>query len=179
MSVAWPYALLGGLLVFVLPGYSLTKALFPEWRVRGGGGWVRGVEIAALSLVGSVSITVLAGFGLLDVSPSGFQASWSNPTLEIILAAVTVAALGVAIVRGAFARVPPAGPTLEPEPGVGGGWAVVRQLDGLAREERSLRRSLRQAPPGSEEEARLRKALDAVRELSESVRSARERELAG
>ncbi|HZY70823.1 MAG TPA: DUF1616 domain-containing protein [Thermoplasmata archaeon] len=179
MSVLWPFAVLGGLLVFVLPGYALTRALFPEWRVRGEGGWVRGVEIASLSLIGSVSMTVLVGFGLLNVSPSGFQASWSEPTLEIVLAAVTVAGLVVAAARGAFSKVPPGGPDSEPDPGFGGGWEVIRQLDRLAREERSLRRSLRTAPPGSEEEMRLRREIEVVRSSAESVRAARERELAG
>jgi len=78
----------GGLLLFFVPGYALTKAVFPEWRVRGRNAGRRLVEVVTLSFVTSIGLTVVVGFGLLDLAPGGFSAAWSDPLLEAALAAV-------------------------------------------------------------------------------------------
>jgi hypothetical protein len=166
----------GVLLVFVLPGFALSKAIFPERRVRGPKAIERGVELAALSLVLSVSTTVLAGFALLN--GPGFSASWTNPLLEAVLAAVTAVALAAAWVRGAFAKVPPAGRPLEPAPGAEGGWELLSALEGLAREERHLRRALRRVPADGAEARRIRGELETVARQRSRLERAREAEYA-
>src|SRR5271156_4009889 len=103
MTVFPVEALAGLLLVFVLPGLAVARALFPEWRFRGAEGLPHLVETAALTIVLSVALTILVGFGLLN-TPAGFSASWSDPVLEIILAGITVAGFVVAGYRGAFSR---------------------------------------------------------------------------
>jgi hypothetical protein len=179
VTVSLPLAILGGLLVFVLPGYAVSKAVFPEWRVRGPNGLLTAVELATLSLVLSVVLTVLVGFLLLNASSAGFQATWSDPRLEAALAGVTGVGLAVAVGRGGFAREPPPAPKLEEDRGAEGGWAAMRRLDQLVREERGLRRSLVVAPPGSQEERDLRTQIDRVHTEADSVRAQREAELAG
>jgi uncharacterized membrane protein len=101
----------GVLLVFVVPGYAITKATFPEWRLRGPEALLRAVEIGTLSLVLSVTVTILVGFVLGAAPGNYFQASWSDPLLEALLAAITGVALAAAVLRGAFRRVPPAAPS--------------------------------------------------------------------
>jgi Protein of unknown function (DUF1616) len=172
-------AVVGGLLVFVLPGYAVTKTLFPEWRVRGAGALLTGVELATLSFVLSVTLTVLVGFVALNAAPGGFQATWSNPVVELSLAAITVIGLIAAYIRGAFDRIPPTAPAPEEDPGLTGGWEAMRRLDELARRERGLRRSLTRVAPGSEEERRVRGLLETVKAEASQARAAREAELAG
>lgn len=179
MTVSPPLAVLGGLLVFVLPGYAVSKAVFPEWRIRGSKALLTAVELATLSLVLSVTLTVLVGFALLNATPAGFQATWSDPRLEAALGAITGLGLAVAVGRGGFSRVPPPTPALEDDPGLTGGWEAMRRLDQLVREERGLRRSLVGAPPGSKEELELRSRIERVRAEAASVRARREAELAG
>jgi hypothetical protein len=170
----------GFLLVFFVPGYAVTKALFPEWRIRGPEAYLRLLEIFSLGFVLSIVLTVLVGYVLLVGSPSGFQAYWSTPALEAALLAIAVVAITVASVRGAFARVPP--PTRGP-PAVDADeedvWRVTRELDRLAREERALLRSLKRAPPtNAAEETRLRARLEAVRARSEELGRRREADIA-
>ena len=179
MTVSIPLAVLGGLLVFVLPGYAVGKAVFPEWRLKGPHALRTAVELATMSFVLSVVLTVLVGFLLLNATPSGFQATWNDPILEGALGGITVVGLAVAFARKGFAREPPAAPTLEEDRSVSGGWQAIRQLDQLNREERVLRRSLVAAPPGSEEERQLRSQIERVRTEAASVRARREAELAG
>lgn len=136
---------IGLLLVFLLPGYALTKAIFPEWRVRGPTAALRAVELLTLSLVLSVVATILVGFVLANGPGPGFSASWSDPVLEVVLAALTLLALAVGAVRGAFAREPPAAPLLDPSPGSDDGWALVVRLETLDRERRSAQHHLRRA----------------------------------
>ncbi|MCI4319545.1 MAG: DUF1616 domain-containing protein [Thermoplasmata archaeon] len=179
MTVSIPLAVLGGLLVFALPGYAVTKAVFPEWRLRGPNALLTAVELATLSFVLSVVLSVLVGFVLLNTAPAGFQANWTDPRLEAALGAITALGLTGAVARGGFARVAPSAPLLEEDQGATGGWEAVRRLDRLVREERGLRRSLVAAPPGSEEERELRSRIERVRAEAASVRTSREAELAG
>jgi uncharacterized membrane protein len=139
---AWEVAV-GIPLLFFVPGYAVAKALFPEWRVRGVLALRRALEIATLAFVLSVVLTVLVGWALLDVAPSGFQASWSDPVLESILAAVALIAFVAGLTRGAYAREPPAPSAPEPDVGEENAWELTRRLDDLAREERRLRHALR------------------------------------
>ena len=168
----------GFLLVFFLPGYAVTKALFPEWRIRGPERWLRLLEIVSLGFVLSVVLTILAGYLLLVGSPSGFAAYWNAPTLEVVLLAVAIVALATAVARGAFARVPP---TPRGPPAVDANeeaaWATTRELDRLAREEKALVRSLKQPSLEGSEESRLRARLEAVRARSEELLRAREADL--
>jgi Protein of unknown function (DUF1616) len=174
-SVDAAEAVAGLALGFVLPGFALSRALFPEWRFRGPGGTVHLLETLSLSLVGSVGITIVIGYGLLS-SSVGFGATWSDPTLFGALAIVTVAGLAVAFARGAFARVPPTGPQLAPEPGVGGAMDVVRDLDRLRADERRLRHRLRTMARDDPERTRVDAALVANRESAAALVARREEE---
>jgi hypothetical protein len=177
MSVAVGFeAAAGILLVFFVPGYAVTKALFPEWRVRGPLAVRRGIEIGTLSFVLSLVLTVLAGYVLLVAAPAGFQAYWSSPVLEAVLFGIALAAFVAAYARGAFARQPPAPRPLEPSGGEEGAWQLTRQLDELGRQERRLEHQIRVADPA--DGPRLRGELDSVRAQSAALRASREAEYA-
>jgi hypothetical protein len=169
-------AVLGGALLFFLPGYALTKALYPEWRVRGPAGIRRLVEVVTLSFVVSIGLTVVVGYGLLNLAPGGFSAAWSDPLLEAVLAGIFVLALAVALVRGAFRAVPPAGPpaSVASESGEEGAWEVSRELERLGRDERRVQHALRRAPRDSAEAARLEQELTSIRTEKDAVRTSRE-----
>lgn len=171
-------AAVGILLIFFLPGYALTRALFPEWRIRGPDATLRAIETATLSFVTSVAFAVFVGYLLLVASPGGFQAYWSSPVLELILAAITVVGLVLAYVRGAFDHDPPRAPSAEPGGGEEGAWELLRELDRLAREERRLEHALRTADGNSIEAARLKEQLAHVRSEAEGLRARREAEYA-
>jgi pimeloyl-ACP methyl ester carboxylesterase len=169
----------GGLvLLFFLPGYATTKALFPEWRVRGVQALRRALETVTLSFVLSVAWTVVVGYGLLELAPGGFQAAWSDPELEAALALVTLGAVGVGAWMGAYSRVPPERPPTSAVPGEEGAWELTRRLDRLAREDRRLRHALRTADPNGPESDALRAELERVSEESSRLRQEREREYA-
>jgi len=168
----------GGLLLFFVPGYAVTKALFPEWRVRGAQGYRRLLEIVTLSFVTSIGLTVVVGYGLLSLAPNGFAAAWSDPLLEGILVALTVVALAAALVRGAFAAVPPtARPALEGTDKEGA-WELSRQVERLARDERRIEHELRVAPPDPATKARLTAELESLRAERDTLRRQREEEYA-
>jgi hypothetical protein len=166
-----------GLLFFFVPGYTITKATFPEWRVRGSVAVLRLLEIIALSFVLSVALVVLAGYALLVGGPTGFQAAWSDPVLEALLAAIAAVAFVGGWFRGAYARTPPRPMATEPME-ESGTWALVEELDGLRREERRVRHALRVATSGSAEETRLREELDRIRSETTRLQGSREEEYA-
>ena len=166
----------GLLLVFVLPGFTVTKAVFPEWRVRGRSAGVVAVELAALSVVTSVSFTILFGYGLLSLPGAGFAAGWSNPLLEMILAGVAAIGLVVGIARGAYAPTPPAVSPPEPSPGSEDGWQLIEQLHAIDRERRRVRHALRAGTASKEESNRQRERLDQLDRESEMLRARREAE---
>lgn len=102
-------AALGLLLVFVLPGYFLVKALFGKARLSAD---FHGVTVAFLSIVMSVVVTILVGSGLGFLpKPAAWEKGWFQgaatgaPILEIALAGVTLLFAAVALARGAFPRV--------------------------------------------------------------------------
>ncbi|MHB1434572.1 MAG: DUF1616 domain-containing protein [Thermoplasmata archaeon] len=140
--------LLGVLLVFFLPGFGVVVATFPEWRFRGRSALERGLTTVTLSIVLSVALTVLVGYGLLALSPSGFAASWTNPTLEIGLGLIAILGLGVGWLRGSFSRTPP--PAARPEPDEIDPYALARELDRLRREWRQIRARERHSPVRSD-----------------------------
>src|SRR5271154_4391397 len=105
-----PEAFAGLLLVFFVPGYTLTKATFPEWRLRGTDALLRVLETVTLALVLSVVLAILVGYALLAAAPGGFQASWSAPLLEACLAGVAVVGFVFGWYRGAYRRGPPPPP---------------------------------------------------------------------
>lgn len=170
-------AVVGGLLVFFVPGFFVTRALFPEWEFHGRGALTRLVETVTLSFVLSVVLAVLVGYILLTAAPGGFQAFWSDPVLEAALAGVAVVAFGAGVVRHGFGRGTPARARVEPDPGGSGAWELSRELDRLAREERRLKRALA-TTRGSEEEREVRERLEKVRTETEELRRRREAEYA-
>jgi hypothetical protein len=128
-------ATVGGLLLFVVPGFALARCLFPEWRFRGPDGARRALETATLAFVLSVALTVLVGSALLGLAPGGFAAAWGDPVLEVALAAVAVVAFAAGAVRGAYSRIPPTGPVGTDDPGGEGSFELTRALDRLHRED--------------------------------------------
>jgi len=169
-------AVVGGLLLFFLPGYALTRSLFPEWRLRGPDGPRHALETVTLAFVTSVGLTVLVGFGILDLAPGGFSAAWSDPLLEGCLAAVAAVAFVVALLRGAWSRVPLPERVPSPPNGEEGAWEISRELERLDGEERRLRHALRVAPASSSESARFAAELELVRTEREELRRKREEE---
>ena len=172
-------ALAGFLLVFFVPGYALTRALFPEWRVRGSDALRRLVEVVTLSFVVSIALTVLVGYLELTVAPGGFRAYWTDPVLEVSLAAIALVAVALGILRGAYRREPP--PPVrrfEGTPGGEGAFELTRRLDLLSREERRIRHALRVALPGPPEEGRLRSRLSELESERAEIQRAREAEYA-
>jgi uncharacterized membrane protein len=175
MSLASPLeAVAGLLLVFFVPGYAVTRALFPEWRLVRPSVLRRLVEILTLSFVLSIVLTVLIGYLLLAVAPGGFRAFWTDPTLEVALLAVTVTAFAAAAVRGAFGAVPVTPHTVKGAEAEEGAWELSLELDRLGREERRILRALRGASRTPDEESDLQERLRTVR--ARSLDLARERE---
>jgi uncharacterized membrane protein len=168
-------AVLGGVLLFFLPGFAVAKALFPERRCRGPNGvrWL--VELLTLGLVVSVVLTVGVGYVLLAAAPGGFSASWSDPLLEAILAAIALIAFVVGGLEGAYARTPPAPIASGEGPGEAGAWELTEQLDRLLRQRRGLEQELARTP-SSEEAARagLRARLAVLGEEETALRRTRE-----
>jgi uncharacterized protein DUF1616 len=167
----------GLLLLFFVPGYTLAKATFPEWRIRGPGATLLLLEIATLSFVTSIVLTVLVGYFLLTAGPAGFQADWSDPVLEAILAGIAAVGFGIGWARGAYRRVPPAPSAPEP-PDERGAWELVQELDRLHRDERRLQHDLRRAGSDAAESDRLRRELERIRSEAAALRARRESEYA-
>lgn len=167
----------GLLLLFFVPGYTLTKATFPEWRVRGAVATLRLLEVVTLSFVTSIALTVLVGYALLTAGPNGFQAFWSDPLLETILALLALVAFAVGWSRGAYARNPPTPTAPEPEEETPP-WPLVQELDLLRREERRVRHTLRQVRAGSPEAVELRAELDRLEAEATRLKARREEEYA-
>lgn len=178
MSASPPEIVLGLLLVFGLPGYAITKATFPEWRLKGPDALLRTVEIGTLSLVLSVAVTILVGFVLGNLPGAFFQAGWSDPLLESILAFVTAVGLVVAVLRGGFQRVPPMAPAPEPSPGEEDPMALIRALDETQRQARRLQHAIRQLKTDDPERSRLEQQLEDVLRKSRDLRAGREKEYA-
>jgi len=144
--VALVQAVAGGVLLFFLPGYAVARAVFPERRVRGptAVGWV--LELVALAFVLSVVLTVVVGYVLLAGTSGGFSASWSDPRLEVGLAAITLVAFVAGWLEGAYARTPPPGHRIGADPGTARPWELSDRLDRLQRERIGLERRLRATP---------------------------------
>jgi len=166
----------GILLLFFVPGYFVTKATFPGWRVRGDEALTRAIEIGTLSFVLSVALTVLVGYGLLVGGPQGFQALWSDPVLEATLFAIAILAFGVGLARGAYRKVPPVR-TAPGSPGEQRPFELGRELSRLDREEVRLRRELDRTDT-REERQELERELDAVRARRTELQRRREAEYA-
>jgi len=165
----------GILLLFFVPGYTTTRAVFPEWRVRGPEALRRAVEVVTLSFVLSLTWTIVIGYLLLALAPGGFGPFWSNPELELGLLVVTVGGFLYGWTLGAYAKIPPRPSRPEPDPGGEGAWELSRRLDHLAREERRIEHSLRVTDPAGSEAGTLRGRLETVREESSRLRQDRER----
>ena len=175
MSLPNPVEVVAGLLlVFFLPGYAVSKALFPEWRIRGSGALRRLIELVTLSFVLSVVLTVVVGYFELTWVPGGFQASWTDPVLEVSLAGIAVVAFVLGLARGAYRTEPPVVPSHPPPGGEEGAFELTRRLDLLGREGRRIRHALRASQPAPSERARLESRLHGVE--SERAELERQRE---
>lgn len=176
MAVPIEEALLAIGLIYLIPGFAVSRAVFPEWRFRGPLGLQRVVETVALSLILSVALVVLTGFALSN-APVGFNAGWSDPLLEAILTVITIVALVIAAYRGAFSREAP--PDRENEPASDGTtWNSVRELDRIARRERRLEHALRRSGVSESEAIQLREELIQLRLTADAIKQRRESELA-
>jgi uncharacterized protein DUF1616 len=173
-----PEIVLGLLLVFGLPGYAITKATFPEWRLRGPDGLLRAVEVGTLSLVLSVTVTILVGFVLGNLPGGLFQAGWNDPLLEAILAAIAGVALTVGALRGGFRRMPPPAPGLEASPGEENPMALVRALEDSQRRARRLQHTIRRLKADDPQRAKLEAELADVLRRSQELRANREADYA-
>lgn len=169
MTASPPEVFLGILLVFGLPGYAITKATFPEWRLQGPQALLRAVEVGSLSLVLSVTVTILVGFLLGALPGSYFQAGWNDPLLEAALAAIAGVAFVAAVLRGGFRRTAPPGPAEEPDSGVDAPFDLLRELEESRRQERRLRHALRRLRADDPHRA------DLETELAEAERRTQER----
>lgn len=178
MSASPPEILLGLLLVFGLPGYAITKATFPDWRLKGPEALLRAVEVGTLSLVLSVGVTILVGFVLGNLPGGLFQAGWNDPLLEAVLGGITAVALVVGVLRGAFAREPPPAAVPEASPGEEDPVALVRRLEATNREIRRLRHQLRTLRREDPERSPLEAELADAERRSQELRSGREAEYA-
>ncbi len=172
--LAAPEAIVGGALLFFVPGYAVTRATFPRLRIRGPEGLRGALETVTLSFTLSVVLTVLVGFGLLRFSPGGFSAAWSDPLLEACLAAIAAVAFVVGLVEGSYASVPPTPAPLEP--GTEGVWELTRELDRLGREERRLRRDLARSRTDPTATGELERRLEEVRTEVRALEARREAE---
>jgi Protein of unknown function (DUF1616) len=178
VTASLPEVLIGLLLVFALPGYAITKATFPEWRFRGPDALLRVVEVGTLSLVLSVTVTILVGFILGNLPGNFYQAGWSDPLLEAILAALTTVALVVAFLRGSFGRIAPPGPGREASPGEEDPMQLVRALEETQRRARRLQHALRQLKPDDPDRARMEAELADTLRRTQELRANREAEYA-
>lgn len=155
-------------LLFVVPGFGVTCAVFPE-RIRPARDRNRvWLEVATVTFLTSLSVTILLG-ELLQAGP-GFSASWGDPRLELLDLAVGVVGLGFGRARGAFRRPATApgvpGETSAPR----GGWETLRALERLTAEERSIDRRLRRASlPATERDELERRRDDLARERRKIV----------
>ena len=177
MAVSAPEAALGLLLLYAAPGFGLTAAVFPEKVRFRKGAWLSGLEVALLSVLSSVSLTIIFGELLQSIGP-GFSASWSDPRLLLANGAVTIVGLAAGAVRGAFGgrTIPTPVPELERTDPTA--WSTLRTLERLAREERKLARALRGAGLGAEERLGLEEELRSVRAERAALRESREGEYA-
>jgi hypothetical protein len=178
VTASLPEIIVGLLLVFALPGYAIAKATFPEWRLRGPVALLRVVEIGTLSLVLSVTVTILVGFVLGNLPGSFFQAGWTDPLLEAILAAIAAVGLVVATLRGGFSRIPPMAPAPEPSPGEEDPMALLRALDDNQRHARRLQHALRQLKADDPQRGRLESELAETQRRAQELRTNREAEYA-
>lgn len=174
----FPEAVVGLLLVFFVPGYALTRATFPEWRLRGPEAPMRLLETFTLSFALSVVLTVLVGYALLAAAPGGFQPYWTEPVLEAVLAGIAAVGFVVGWLRGAYEREPPRPVAYDPATGDDGAWEVTRELDALAREERRLRHRLRTVSNDPAETHRIEEELGRLRSQRLQLQERREAEYA-
>jgi hypothetical protein len=165
-------------LFFFLPGYFLMKVLWPEWRLKGREGIERGVTIVAGALVSSTAMTILVGFVLGNTS--SFQAGQSDPILEEVLGALSVAFFLTGLWRGAYSRVaPPASSYSETAmQGEDDTEKFVEEMETLVREEVRLRGEIKRAKRDDPAEAkRLKVELDARVARRRDLERARETKL--
>jgi hypothetical protein len=167
----------GGLLLFALPGYAWSRALFPEWRIRGEHALDHAVRIGTLAFVWSLAFVVVVGSTLAEVPSLGFSAAWSNPRLELILAGLSAIGLVLAWLRGAF-RSGGVAAGLGAAPGEDTPLPWLVEFDRLEREERRLRRALARSAPDSEGARLLTTELDRLKVESRTLRQRREEEYA-
>jgi hypothetical protein len=171
LTAPWESAI-GLLLVYFLPGFGITRAVFPERRVFRPWSAKDLLEQATASIVLSVGTTILVGYAWLGTS-LGVQAGWNDPVIEVTLAVVAAVAFAVAAGRGSFSREPPPGPLRADVATESDPMELVHELERLSREERGLRHRIRVAGPGSKEAEPLAQELSRVRAEAARLRAER------
>ncbi|HTT26083.1 MAG TPA: hypothetical protein VMH90_03865 [Thermoplasmata archaeon] len=163
----------GLFLLYGAPGLGVAAAVFPEkfrWRPQ----LEDVVELAVLAVVVSVAVTILFG-SALAATPNGFASTWASPALLVGDGAVAVVG-GLVGVGRRVAGVVPAPPELaSPD---AGGWATLRSLEAMAREERRITRALRRTSGEGPERSALEARLRDLKAERESLRKSREAEFA-
>lgn len=165
-------------LFFFLPGYLLSRALWPEWRLQGEKALERGVLTVTSALVFSTALTVLVGFYLGNVGL--FQAGPGNPLLEEVLAALSALLLVIGWWRGAFSKTPPPAPSYARVPLAGEEdlEEYVQEMASLAQEERRLVHAIRTSGKTNlRERERMESELEALRTRRRAKEADREERL--
>ncbi|HEV2519661.1 MAG TPA: DUF1616 domain-containing protein [Thermoplasmata archaeon] len=176
MTELWQAAV-GLMLIYFLPGFAVTRALFPERRVFRPTSAKVLVEQLTSSVILSVAITILAGYVWLGTSV-GVQVTWAQPRVEESLAVISGVTLAVAAARGSFARRAPKGPDLAPESGHSDPMAIIRQLDELGRRRRSLEHQRRVTGADSPDSVSIDEAIRQIDDEDRALRAQREAEYA-
>jgi hypothetical protein len=136
------FSLLSLALFFFLPGFFLMRALFPERTLAGPHGPLHVVESVAGGVFLSVALTILIGFGLGN-GPGTFQATPTEPWLQLGLAAITLIGLAVAWQRGGLSLAQSSRSLSEDAPETREAHDLdlwLREMQGIGREEARLRR---------------------------------------
>ena len=153
-------AIAGAALVLALPGLAWCRAIFPEWRWVGPMAITHALRTAAVAFTLSLATTIVVGTGLLGLAIAPYPASWADPVLEGILAAITLVGVVVAYLRGGLAREPL--PTLEAPAAPGdatlGAW--LAEAARLRSEGRRLRHRLRAREVRDADREELRRRLE-------------------
>jgi hypothetical protein len=109
-------AIAGGLLILLLPGLAWSRAIFPEWRIRGALAITHLVTTLTFAVVVSLALTIVVGSTLTGFAIAPYPAGWGDPVLEGILAAIALAGFVVALLRGGLRHGTLPGRASAPEP---------------------------------------------------------------
>lgn len=103
-------------LIFFIPGYFLTKALFP--RPRELSDEYPEIFTAALSMALSIAVSILSGvvLGMMPINPATGKGYFDSPYIELSLLGLSGVFAAMAWLRGAFPGLGRISPALERRP---------------------------------------------------------------